>query len=169
MARKKKVSKTLAAAKIDLDRRVEEGDEAATAIRDGKWKRAGDKHAAKTGLKAAREAYRGSKSSMTWTTEGREIVRQMRATRTTYGRKHFVGEGDIAKVRKHISKWETCSGFGAADLLVGQVLMICSAPYNPYGDGLRVDVLRGMDSIQGVPLSKLVQIRPMEEDEEDEN
>ena len=162
MARKKKVSKTLAAAKIDLDRRVEEGDEAATAIRDGKWKRAGDKHAAKTGLKAAREAYRGSKSSMTWTTEGREIVRQMRATRTTSGRKHFVGEGDIAKVRKHISKWETFNGYGTADLTPGQVIMVTSTPYNPYGDGLRVDVLRGLDEIIGVPLAKLVQL-PREE------
>ena len=168
MARKKKVSKTLAAAKIDLDRRVEEGDEAATAIRDEQRKRAGERRGAKNGLKAARAAY-SPITTITWTEAGRAIVQKMRAARTDYSGRYFIGEGDIAKVRKHISKWETCSGYGAADLHVGQILIITSAPYNPYGDGLRIDVLRGGDSIQGVPLARLVQIHVAEDDEEDEN
>ena len=168
MARKKKVSKTIAAAKIDLERRVEEGDEAATSVRDKKWERAGDKYRAKNGLKEAREAYAG-KPTLTWTEEGRAIVNKMREHRRKYSGRYFIGEGDIAKVRKHISKWETCSGYGAADLHVGQILIITSAPYNPYGDGLRIDVLRGGDSIQGVPLARLVQIHVAEDDDEDEN
>ena len=79
MARKKKVSKTLAAAKIDLERRVEEGDEAATAIRDGKWKRARER-TAKNGLKEARAAYAG-KPTLTWAEAGRSIVNKMREHR----------------------------------------------------------------------------------------
>ena len=168
MARKKKVSKTLAAAKIDLERRVEEGDEAATAVRDKKWERVGDKCRAKNGLKEARAAYAG-KPTLTWTDEGRAIIQRMRSARRDYSGDYFLGEGDIAKVRKHVSKWETFDGYGTADLHVGQILIITSAPYNPYGDGLRIDVLRGGDSIQGIPLARLVQIRVSEDDDEDEN
>ena len=88
----------------------------------------------------------------------------MRSKKSDYGRGYFVGEGDICKVRKLISKWDTFSGYGTQDIPAGAIVIITSAPYNPYGDGLRIDVLHNGESIQGVKLAKLVQIK-MDEDE----
>ena len=119
----------------------------------------------KSGLEAAKNAYRGGSKTMQWTEEGREIVRKMRATKKDYSGTYFVGEGDIAKVRKLISKWDTYGGYGTHDILVGEIVIITSAPYNPWGDGLRVDVLHGAESIQGVKLAKLIKIRQAEDEE----
>jgi len=163
MARRAKPTKTVRKAKQALQRRAaEDGDTTLQDLRRAKIERDGAKFEAKVGLEAAKQAYRGGSSQLTWTEAGRDIVRKMRATRTSYGRNYFVGEGDLCKVRKLVSKWETFNGYGTADLTPGQVIMVTSTPYNPYGDGLRVDVLRGLDEIIGVPLAKLVQL-PREE------
>ena len=163
MARRAKPTKTIRKAKQDLQRRAaEDGDTTLQDLRRAKNDRAGAKYDAKIGLEAAKDAYRGGRPTLTWTDAGRDIVRKMRATRTSYGRNYFVGEGDLCKVRRLVSKYETFNGYGTADLTPGEVIMITSSPYNPYGDGLRVDVLRGLDEINGVPLAKLVQL-PREE------
>ena len=159
MARKKKPAKSVIAAKKELARlKAEEGDTTLDELRTARHKRAQAKTDAKSGLEAARGAYRGNRSTLTWTDAGRAIVQKMRKTRTTYGRNYFVGEGDLCKVRKLVSKYETFNGYGTDDLKPGEIIMVTSAPYNPYGDGLRVDVLRGLDAINGVPLAKLIQL-----------
>jgi len=166
MARKKKLSKTIVAAKKDLQRRAEEEDDTTLQdLQEARRERDLAKGVAKVGLDAARNAYRGGNKSLVWTEAGREIVKRMRTKRSDYGRGYYVGEGDIAMVRKHISKYETYSGYGTHDIPAGAIVIITSSPYNPYGDGLRIDVLHGAESVQGVKLAKLVQIRKEEEDE----
>ena len=164
MARKSKPTSTVLKAKRELRRRAaNEDDPTLSELKAARLAREGAKISAKQGLEAAKDAYRGGRPTLTWTEAGRDIVRKMRQTRTTYGRSYFVGEGDLCKVRKLVSKYETFNGYGTADLTPGEVIMVTSAPYNPYGDGLRVDVLRGLDEIIGVPLAKLIQL-PREED-----
>ena len=162
---KKKPNKTLRDAKNELARRaIEEGDTTLDDLQAKRMEREQGKRDAKIGLEAAKNAYRGAKKSIQWTPAGREIVKRMRATKSDYGRGYYVGEGDICKVRKHISRYDTFSGYGTSDIEVGSIVIITSAPYNPYGDGLRIDVLHNGESVQGVKLAKLVQIK-MDEDE----
>ena len=162
---KRKVSKALTEAKRELARRAEEdGDTTLQELRTKSYERGQARQTAKSGLEAAKNAYRGGAKTLQWTDAGRELVKKMRAKKTDYSGKYFIGEGDIAKVRKLISKWDTFSGYGTHDILAGEIVIITSAPYNPYGDGLRIDVLHGAESIQGVKLAKLVQIKQDEDD-----
>ena len=157
---KKKPNKTLRDAKNELARRaIEDGDTTLEELRQKRLERGAAKKEAKVGLDAAKNAYRGGKKSLQWTPAGREIVKRMRSKKSDYGRGYYVGEGDICKVRKHISRYDTFSGYGTSDIEVGSIVIITSAPYNPYGDGLRIDVLHNGESVQGVKLAKLVQIK----------
>ena len=161
---KKTPNKTLRDAKNELARRaIEDGDTTLEELRQKRLDRGAAKKEAKVGLEAAKNAYRGAKKSLQWTPAGREIVKRMRSSKTDYGRGYYVGEGDICKVRKFISRYDTFSGYGTSDIPIGAIVIITSAPYNPYGDGLRIDVLHNGESVQGVKLAKLVQIK--EEDE----
>lgn len=163
---KKKTSSALAKAKKELIRRAhEDGDTTLHELRTKRYERGEARKTAKSGLEAARNAYRGGGKSLQWTQEGREIVKRMRSTKKDYSGNFFVGEGDIAKVRKFINKYDTYAGYGTHDIPVGEIVIITSAPYNPWGDGLRVDVLHGAESIQGVKLAKLVKIRQAEDEE----
>jgi hypothetical protein len=157
---KKKPNKTLRDAKNELARRAyEDGDTTLEELRQKRLERGAAKKEAKIGLEAAKNAYRGGRKTLQWTPAGREIVKHMRSKKTDYGRGYYVGEGDICKVRKFISRYDTFSGYGTQDIPVGAIVIITSAPYNPYGDGLRIDVLHNGESVQGVKLAKLVQIK----------
>ena len=160
-----KPNKTLRDAKNELARRaIEDGDTTLEELRQKRLERGAAKKEAKVGLEAAKNAYRGGKKSLQWTPAGREIVKRMRSKKSDYGRGYYVGEGDICKVRKHISRYDTFSGYGTSDIEVGSIVIITSSPYNPYGDGLRIDVLDNSESVQGVKLAKLVQIKMDEDD-----
>jgi len=99
----------------------------------------------------------------TWTPEGRELVAKMRKNRRGFmGRNYVVGEGSLATVAKQYTTWD----YGYMVIQPGEMVMVVSAPYNPWGDGMVVDVLRGADPISEVPLASLRPLRDEEDDEE---
>jgi|1_EtaG_2_1085319.scaffolds.fasta_scaffold50226_1 hypothetical protein len=114
-------------------------------------------------VKADYSGYTPAKQRVTtWTAEGRELVAKMRKNRRGFmGRSYVVGEGSLATVAKQYASWD----YGYTVIQPGEMVMIVSAPYNPWGDGMVVDVLRGADPIAEVPLASL---RPLRDEEDDE-
>lgn len=119
------------------------------------------------------EAFEGErpvrrKKTKTFNPEAESIIERMRKNRSTGGMSFAIKVGELAKTARNISGYRMLNGYGPT-IPRGSYVTVVSEPYNPWGGGLVVDIMFGMDAYSQVDLKKLRPLPPFDDDEEDED
>lgn len=104
----------------------------------------------------------------TFNPEAESIIERMRKNRSAGGMSFAIKLGELVKTARSISGYRMLNGYGPS-IPRGSYVTVISEPYNPWGGGLVVDIMFGMEQYHQVDLKKLRPIAPFDDDEEDED
>jgi len=100
------------------------------------------------------------KKTKRYNPDAKNILRRMRESRGANGMRYALGVGHLCKLARSVSGYRISGAFCGRTLKPGEIVMITSDPYNPMGDGLRVDIMAGADIYDAVRIKIL---RPFSE------